>query len=209
MLDRRTHISRFFIVPRLNWFHGNEDKTAFDKINGFHLFSAFENEEGQLFLEGNYYINDFYLSEAAYANGDIVFRYPIWQNNNLITHIGESLRFVEMRSDKIGSMGNGENFITPMAQTWVEQVGQFLNVILKDTITRLDVILFIGSNILGIIPDSEIQQLREQGWNEKMKNYISNTLDFIIQGEWRISCDITFPEIVDERGFKNLNEVFI
>jgi hypothetical protein len=208
--NRRTHISRFFIVPSRNGFYGGGDvMPTFDKVNGIHLFSAFQDENSQLFFEGNYAVNEFYLNQAHDWNGDILLYYPIWQGNNLIARINESLGdFTQGLQSKEQRVGN-EYYISPITQQWVEQVGQMPNVILSNAITRLDVLLFIGGNILGIIPKSEVNQLSEHGWTDKMNKYISKTLAFIIDGKWKISCDLTFPDVVNERHFKEIEEVFI
>lgn len=209
-LNRRSHISRFFIVPRQNWFYAGRDGVpSFDKVNGIHLFSAFQDENGQLFLEGNYGVNKFYLTQAHDWNGDILLEFPLWQGNNLISRICQNLGGANQGLVNIEDRIINDYFIDSTTQKWVEQVGQFPNVVLNDTITRLDVLLFIGGNILGMIPNFEIEQLKEHGWTDGMNKHISNILDFIIQGQWRISCDLTFPEIVIERGFKDIEDVFI
>lgn len=209
-LNRRTHISRFYIAPSQNGFYGGgEIVPSFDKINGIHLFSAFQDGAGQLFLEGNYGIHEFYLTQAHDWNGDLLLDFPLWHGNNLISQICQSLSGANHGLDNVGPRVKNEYFISPISQKWVEQVGQFPNFILNNAITKLDVLLFIGGNILGMIPKLEIEQLKERGWSDSMNKHISNTLDFIIQGKWRISCDLTFPEIVIERGFKQIEEVFI
>jgi hypothetical protein len=209
-LNRRTHISRFFIVPSQNGFYdGIDGVPAFDKVNSIHLFSAFQDENGQLFLEGNYGLNEFYLCQAHDWNGDLLLNFPLWQGNNLISHICQNMGGANHGLENLESRILNRYFISPITQNWVEQVGQFPNVILNDAITRLDVILFIGANILEMIPNSEVEQLKERGWTDVMSKHISNTIDFIIQGGWRISCDLTFPEIVIERGFEHIEDVFI
>lgn len=209
-LSRTTHISRFFIVPCQNGFYGGFDVVpSFEKVNGIHLFSAFQDGNGELFLEGNYGINPFYLTQAHDWNGDLLLDFPLWNGNNLINRISQNLGGAHQGLDNLESRILNEYYINPITQKWVEQVGQFPNVILNDVITRLDVILFIGANILEMIPNSQIQQLKERGWTDGMNKHISNTIEFIIQGRWRISCDITFPEIVIERGFEHIEDVFI